>query len=63
MADRPADMNQLGKLIVDLATGEAEESKPTGRQRSGLASAASLTPEQRRARAKKASDARWRRTA
>ena len=56
---RPADINQLGKRIVDLAVGEAEESEPTKRQLNGVASAAKLTPKQRRERAKKAAAARW----
>ena len=31
---RPADMNQLAKAIVDIATGQAEENAPP---RAGLA--------------------------
>lgn len=57
--ERPTDMNQLGKRIVDLATGQAVDEAPKGRQRSGIAAAASMTPEQRRERAKKAAAARW----
>ena len=56
---RPADMNQLGKRIVDLAVGEATDEEPTKRRLGGKASAAKLTPEQRKARAKKAATARW----
>ena len=56
---RPTDINQLGKRVVELATGQAEEERPKGRQLSGIASAASLTPEQRSARARKAAAARW----
>ena len=41
---RPADINQLGKRIVDLAVGEAEETEPTKRQLNGMALAAKLTP-------------------
>ena len=56
---RPTDVNQLGKRIVDLATGQDRETEPTGRQRGGIASAARLTPEQRQERARKAAAARW----
>ena len=56
---RPADTNQLAKRMVDLAVGEAVEVEPTKRQLNGVASAAKLTPEQRRERAKKAAAARW----
>ena len=57
--DRPTDPNQLGKRIVDLATGQAEDAPPSGRQLSGIKAAAKMTPEQRRERAKKAAAARW----
>ena len=57
--NRPADINQLAKRVVDLAVGEAEEVEPTMRQLNGVASAAKLTPEQRRDRARKAARARW----
>ena len=57
--NRPADINQLAKRVVDLALGEAEEVEPTMRQLNGVASAAKLTPEQRRDRARKAARARW----
>ena len=56
---RPADTNQLAKRMVDLAVGEAVVVEPTKRQLNGVASAAKLTPEQRRERAKKAAAARW----
>ena len=39
--------------------GEVEESEPTKRQLNSMASAAKLTPEQRRERAKKAAAVRW----
>ncbi len=69
---RPRDPNQLGKLIVDLATGEAEDA-PTdeskdpaavalgrkGGLKGGKARAESMTPEQRSDAAKKAAEARW----
>lgn len=70
---RPRDTNQLAKAIVDLATSEAEESKPAdptkdpaavdlgrrGGLKGGKARAASLSPEERRAAARKAAAARW----
>lgn len=69
---RPRDPNQLGKLIVDLATGEAEEPSPDegknaaavelgrkGGLKGGKARAQSMTPEQRRAAAKRAAESRW----
>ena len=59
MPKRPSDMNHHAKHTVDLATGQARDEAPKGRQLSGIASAANLTPEQRRDRAKKAAAARW----
>lgn len=59
MMKRPSDVNQLGKMTIDLATGQIEEPKPKGRQLGGLAAASKMTPEQRRERAKKAAAARW----
>ncbi len=70
MRKRPRDPNQLAKLIVDIATGEVEdtvsESKrhPPSRGRAGglkggESRAKSLTPEQRRKIAVKAAQARW----
>ena len=73
MAKRPKrsrDPNQLGKLIVDLATGQAENPKDTrnraavalgalGAKKGGKARAAKLTSAQRKAIAKKAAAARW----
>ena len=64
---RPRDTNQLAKLIVDLATGEASEEdvpeKAEGQQRGGLkggkARADKLSPEERSAIAQKAAKARW----
>jgi hypothetical protein len=69
---RPRDPSQLGKLIVDLATGEAVEDDPgagknamameSGRRgglKGGKARAAKLTPEQRSEIARKAARARW----
>lgn len=55
------DTNQLAKRIVDTATSEApkEPVEPKGRQLSGKARAARLSPERRREIAKKAAAARW----
>jgi hypothetical protein len=69
MPNRPRDPNQLAKLIVDIATGEAEDSvsevkrKPSNKRIGGLkggkSRAAILTPEQRQDIAKVAARARW----
>lgn len=60
---RPADSNQLAKAIVDIATGEAENSiRERGRPgglKGGKARANKLTPEQRREIARKAAAKRW----
>jgi hypothetical protein len=66
---RPRDPNQLAKLIVDIATGEAQdtvsESKrhPSKRRaagmKGGVSRARSLSPEDRRKIAKQAAKARW----
>lgn len=69
---RPRDPNQLGKLVVDLATGVAEEvsvdaeknpaAVALGRRgglKGGKARAAALTAEQRQASARRAAQARW----
>ena len=69
---RPRDPNQLGKLIVDLATGEVEENLADaakdpaavalgrrGGLKGGKARAASMTPEQRSEAARKAARQRW----
>jgi hypothetical protein len=70
----PRDPNQLAKLIVDMATGEAApEPAPKGPEKNpaavalgklggakgGKARAAKLTPEERTHIAKKAAAARW----
>ena len=70
---RPRDPNQLGKLIVDLATGETDETPPEdtrdpaavelgrkGGLKGGKARAAKMTPEQRSEAARKAAAGRWR---
>jgi hypothetical protein len=69
---RPRDPNQLGKLVVDLATGEASEVDPdagknpaqvaSGRRgglKGGKSRAASLSAEKRSEIARKAARARW----
>jgi hypothetical protein len=69
---RPRDPNQLGKLIVDLATGEAEEPDPDagknpaavelgrkGGLRGGKARAAAMTSNERSEAARHAAKARW----
>jgi hypothetical protein len=64
---RPRDPSQLAKLIVDIASGEIEEKAtvPSGKVRSGKAGAKArskaLTPDQRKAIAKKAAAKRWKR--
>ena len=63
--DRPRDMSQLAKRIVDIAVGEetdeAEEPSVLEERaaKGGTARAAKLTPEERSAIAKKAAQARW----
>lgn len=67
---RPRDANQLAKMIVDIATGEApkaEETKLTKRasvagSKGGPARAAALTPEQRSQIAHVAASARWKKS-
>jgi len=71
MAKRPRDPNQLAKLIVDIATGQAQDSvseekrHPTARRgqpgglKGGEARAALLTPRERGTIARKAARSRW----
>jgi len=61
---RPADVIGAAVHVMRIATGEIEESKPlSGRARSGHAGAnaraKALSPEKRRAIAKKAASRRW----
>lgn len=58
---RPRDINQLAHHLVGVAAGRIEEPPmgPRGRQIGGHARAASMTPEERTAQAKKAAAARW----
>jgi hypothetical protein len=70
MAKRPRDPNQLGKLIVDIATGEvrddiSEQKKnpnPRGRAgglKGGKARARKLSPKKRAAIAQIGATTRW----
>jgi len=61
---RPRDLNQLAKRIVDLTTGQVEDDPgPSFEEeraaKGGAARAQRLTPEERSAIAKKAARARW----
>jgi hypothetical protein len=62
---RPRDFNQAAKLVVDIASGEVEETqgKAPNRAKGGLkggkARAAALTPEERSKIAHAAAAARW----
>lgn len=68
---RPRDPNQLGKLIVDISVGEADDSKnlpddskkdPAAvalGKKGGEARAAKLTAKQRKLIARKAAQSRW----
>ncbi|MCY4375358.1 MAG: hypothetical protein OXC31_16475 [Spirochaetaceae bacterium] len=65
--ERPRDPAELGRLVVEMATGQrpndsfedGEPPEPEGRARGGTARAAAMTPERRREIAKKAAAARW----
>ena len=71
----PRDVNQRAKAILDMVTGEHEpEAEPVRDPRAvesgrrggllgGKARAAKLTPEERSASARKAAEARWRKSA
>ena len=69
---RPRDVNQLAKLIVDIATGEFDDVRPDdgknpnavalgrlGGLKGGKARAAKLTPERRKELAVNAAKKRW----
>lgn len=68
---RPRDANQLAKLIVDLATGDASEAQEpvkAGAQRQGglkggKARAESLSPDRRTEISRAAAEARWKKSA
>lgn len=71
MGKRPRDPNQLAKLIVDIATGESEDSVSrskkhpgdvrgrSGGLKGGAARAQALSPKKRKSIAKKAARTRW----
>lgn len=73
---RPADVNELARQIVDEATGATLDSDAPGEDKDpaavalgrrgglkgGKARAASMTPEQRSQAARKAAQARWKRS-
>jgi hypothetical protein len=69
MAKRPRDPNQLAKLIVDIATGETQDSisdskrhpskRRVGGLKGGKSRAKRLTQEERHDIAKLAARARW----
>jgi hypothetical protein len=69
---RPRDPSQLGKLIVDLATGEVKDPDPDegknpaavelgrkGGLKGGKARAARMTAKERSEAARRAAEARW----
>lgn len=64
---RPRDPAQLAKLIVDLATGDAQDAPEKdatlpsrlGGLKGGTARAASLSADERREIARRAAQARW----
>lgn len=72
MAKRPRDPNQLAKMIVDIATGELDDTvseskknpsaKRKGGAKGGRARAKRLTPQEREDIARLAARARWKKT-
>jgi len=67
---RPRDVNQLAKMVVDIAIGSQQDaaksdSNPmsalgrSGGLKGGISRAARLTPEERRNIAQRAATARW----
>jgi len=74
MAKRPRDPNQLAKMIVDIATGETEDSVSESKRKKkaakgragglkgGKARARTLTPQEREDIARLAARARWKKT-
>jgi len=75
-AKRPRDPAQLAKLMIDIASGEVEDSDPApmhgkqpkavaagrlGGKKGGKARAAKLSPKQRSAQARRAANVRWKR--
>jgi len=63
---RPADVIGNAVHVMRIATGETQDSVPSGRVRSGRAGAraraARLTPEERKAIARTAARKRWQKT-
>lgn len=67
---RPRDPNQLAKLVVDIATGDASEADETtftkraskAGTKGGPARAKALTPQQRSEIASLAASARWKKS-
>ena len=67
---RPRDPNQLAKMVIDIATGEAPETREDEPQRKakvpgrkgGVARAKVLTPEERSNIASLAASARWKKS-
>jgi hypothetical protein len=73
MAKRPRDPNQLAKLIVDIATGEVEDTVSpkkraatvrgrSGGLKGGKVRAKSLSPAERADIARLAANARWKKS-
>ena len=64
---RPRDSAQLARFIVEIATGERPKDEPRVSDESaverGRARAKSLSPKRRKAIAKKAAKARWKKKA
>lgn len=64
---RPNDMNQLARHVVDVATGEIDETEESPKERrarnagwkGGPARARALTPDRRSEIARLAAQARW----
>lgn len=72
MAKRPRDPNQLAKMIVDIATGELDDTvseskkktspKRKGGLKGGRARAKRLTPQEREDIARLAARVRWKKS-
>jgi hypothetical protein len=73
MAKRPRDLNQLAKMVVDIASGEFEDSESpkkrattirgrAGGVSGGKARAKTLTPAERSDIARLAAQARWKKS-
>ena len=68
---RPRDFSQAAKLVIDVATGQAEDREPTPEEqgknpaaaalgrKGGAARAKSMNPERRKEIARKAAKSRW----